>query len=398
VGAVIEPPRITGRYRLGGSAYLVGIVLPVGMFTCIGLIALLHARAQHQLAVSGMFIAIVLGGLALIAAILFAGWRQRQVTEMRLDGTSLTLRSWFGSRQLAYADIAGRRGRYIGRNRRVVRTLLVPVQGAGWPVFIPLGLQTDATFSAWLAQVPDLDQADLHAPSLPQAQRLTLIFKLVSVALALAVLIIPAPPVFVLAAACGVPLAAIALARFSGGLVAVSLANRPGRGPGSALGPIVVSLAFWLRLAGTNPSIMPNADFTGLALGGAVAALLSAAGYVLSETGLQRPGAALVALLSCGVFTYSAAMYLNCCTDTPPPTAYAQRVTDKFTQQGRKSLIHYFGLTRESALRLSSPHTVSAALYDATRIGDEICALAYPGRLGVGWYRLARCDAPAKGY
>jgi hypothetical protein len=393
---MITPPQFPHTYRLTARERSPqSLLVTAGIFAAV----LLLAFARIYTATSGtprhnaspaILVTIGASTLACFIVILL---RTKSRTELRLNRDAIVLRSAFATRILPYANIAGRRQRIIGRER-MPHTLLIPAHGFGGPLVVPWGLDTDAAFTTWLAQLPDLDQMEARAPGIDTARLRARLFNIACLPIAIAIVIYPPLPLALVVLAASLPFAGIALALHSHGLIALTLQRGSGKRPQILAGLLGIAGALIFRAINSNATLLPAPETQTLFLGAAIATLALVSGLVAADRALRAAPAMLITTLLGGIVVFSTVTVANCVTDTGAPNQFGQFVTAKRINQGRKSTNYDITLspTAVDGLRLNQEVSIPAALYRSVKVGDIVCAQVHAGTLGAPWYRIAHCE------
>lgn len=312
----------------------------------------------------------------------------------------------FRSRQISRAEICGRR---MLRTQQGVQTVvLVPKDAAAKTVKLSLILKTDRTFDAWIAQLPDLDQQDVHQSEqqiaetlyqdlMPQ-ERAAKIANLkvlakwvnrVALALTLGALFLPDYHHLAIGILIALPWIAIWLvARFQP-LYRFG-AKRNDAHPDMTLGLMTPGLILMVRALLDAHTL----DWTGpltLAVAGGLPLTCAA---LRVDPWFRRQGA--TAILTC-IFTlaygFGAGFEIDVLADSTKPSIYATQVLGKRISHGSKSTTYYLTVGPWGPISHDDEISVPAARYRATDMGDTICIYLGKGAFKVAWYQVRDCPA-----
>lgn len=134
-------------------------------------------------------------------------------------------------------------------------------------------------------------------------------------------------------------------------------------------------------------------DWRAAAAPAALAALLLAllgAALVAPRVRIALPLVALYCATAGAAYGYGALILADVRLDHAPPQVFETRVADRWISYGRHRSYH-LRLDPFGPRALGVTASVSAGLYNATQVGDTICAADHPGLLRLAWWSIAPC-------
>jgi hypothetical protein len=302
------------------------------------------------------------------------------------------------------------------RAQQGVRTLVpVPDDAATKRLKISLMLKTDATFDAWIARLPDLDQQELDqserdiAETLYQdlmphereakVNRLKVLGKRanqIMIALSIGALFLPDYHHLLIGILIALPWIAVWLVaryqplyRFGG--------RRNDAHPDMTLGLMMPGLLLTARAFLDAHTL----DWSGSLMLAVAGGLPLSAAALRVDPWFRRQR--MTAILTC-IFTlaygFGAGFEIDVLADSTKPSIYATHVLGKRISHGSKSTTYYLTVGPWGPFTHDREIGVSIAQYRATGMGDTVCIYLGKGAFKVAWYQLRDCPAeylPARG-
>jgi hypothetical protein len=323
-------------------------------------------------------------------------------SNLSVDGTRISLRGAFQARTMDLVQVEG--FRTIGATGG---WHLILRSGRG--VFpIPGSFDTDENFTAWINQVPNLDDRDRAAllakieeqeevgarlgdwlAKLERARRRSI--GLFVVALASAVILNVAPvgwlePFAVILMA--TPFAAAYLCWQSPALYAVMKKKSDPRAE-TSFSLIVAGLGLLFSFRGLQViSLRPLIFF--MIIAGLTIAMIN---YQAAKSGSNR-SAFLVILLLSSLYGYSSIMAVNIIFDNAKVMRYSADITGARIS-GDFSKSYYLRVSPWGPVTTETEISVPSSVYIATHFGDVVCFDGSRGRMNAPWYRLVSCSDPS---
>jgi hypothetical protein len=271
---------------------------------------------------------------------------------------------------------------------------------------LPIMWNTDSTWQAWFAAIPDVDaeaakafeaaieaNAELGATpaerqeKLNQARSLARLATWANVGLIVWAYAYPHPYELVLFVLAALPWVAVWVMARSPDLYVLNAPRGSGR---PDLTILLISPGFLLMLRAVRD--VQVLDWQRLLLLAALVAMALMASVVWAiPSARQRLGVLALTLALLMAYGYGAAALGNAVLDqtsgsTYPTTVYGKRVTS--------------GRNRTPTMRLGpwgpratqEEATVPWDVYRSTSVGDKVCVVLHSGAFGVPWYRIAQCQ------
>jgi hypothetical protein len=361
-----------------------------------------------------LWVALQLGSHPVVAvleimacAVLAAGvWMMASALRTRvvLTADAVTVQGAIRTRQMARADIAGRRIVSLQYGQKI--TVLYPKEPRGPQFKLPQSLRTDAAWDAWLQAVPDLDaqqvrelEAEVAAnPELGQtpeerlgrlaaARKLARPFNGVSYGAMLWVFLYPRPYELALLTAAALPWLAIVLAAKSHGLYRLDTQRNDAR-PTLGAAVLLPGVGLLTR-ALTDVGVLDIGR--ALTLAAAVAVLLSWAALV-SSGGLRgrRVRALLLLGFSCA-YGYGTVVLANRMLDGAPGELYRVGVLARHVSRGSRSTTYHLLLDHWGPRSVPNDVAVPRQLYEQAVPGTLVCVHRGPGALTISWFQVSVC-------
>lgn len=320
-----------------------------------------------------------------------------------LSADSIEVRSWWRTKAMRRADIAGWRAQQT-RKRSMV--YLEAKTGSPRMLAVATSVEMDEPFKAWFDSLPNLDkleyersQAEIAADvtlGATEAERLKKLKNARSVAGALYVIALaafmwgcirPTPYLYAIATLAFLPLVPIGISLRYPHLF--KLSTQRGNARPSLLGPValpamVLALRAWFDIPMFEHAMVVGG---GLVVGVALMGILASFNPEFRE---QKRAAIGMALALCA-YAYGALMFANAIFDHGPVQPTVATVRSKHIISG-KSRSYELDLTSVGA-ETDPTVQVSRQFYDSTNVGGMVCVYLRPGALGMPWYRVRDCGA-----
>jgi hypothetical protein len=395
-----EFPRV---YRISTSWRVAWIVMSVALVAICLFLAWFIVRQNHDapnvtlVTGGGLCVVFLLMGVYLIAA----GVR----TKIVLTAGSIALHGALLVRQLARADIAGRRLIKQGNGYNVLH--LVPKDSRGKRLQLSYYLQTDAVLNEWIGGIPDLDAAEAKKSEAallantdlgvtPNERRARLArgrtvaqwFRWATLAIALWGWFYPRPYDLMLVTLALLPWVAIAMVVLSHGLYRFN-SNRNEVNPELATTLLLPGLVLLLR-AIIDASVI---DWEKAVLFAVIAgaSILLVTVLLVTELREQLGAKVVVGLFMCA-YAYGVIVLANVQLDTSEATRFGVQVMEKHVVEGE-------GAGHRLTLSAWGPHTVpenvsvGRSLYEALSVGDTVCVHLMSGAFRISWFTVNTCPS-----
>jgi len=310
--------------------------------------------------------------------------------ELRLEDGAVALRGALWTQRWAVVDIAGRRAEMYGRLVSSPASMVLTRKDAkAGRLVIPPIFVTDAFYDTWLRQFPNLDALDANDQHVEQVRYRTRMLAWFTAAQAVAVGVVPHPPLVVVILLAIIPILAVAVALSCHGLVTMGYQRGSPR-PNMVISLGVAGGVLLFRMATLHAGLLPSPGGRAFVLLLIVAGFLLTLGFVAADRGLRHPRSLLGAALYCFAFVACAALVTNQATDRSSPLIFVQQVTGK-SVTGVRHPTPYLSLVATGPLRFGTPVPVSRRLYDSVEVGQSVCVEVRHGTLGIPWYEIDRC-------
>jgi hypothetical protein len=387
--------RISAGYRtfffiLGGLAVVPG---------CLGV---WYFGTGHEMSSSGQ--AAIMAGLCFLFVLLGAYliiYALRTTVTLRAD--AIVVQGIFTSRTLLRADIASRR---VLPTQYFSTLVLIPRARDQKKLKVGLALRTDAAFTAWLADFPDLDAKELaesqeslavdpdvgfhseeHSQRIARARKLATPLNVVAVVSFFWGYIFPRPYLLVIAILSALPLIALGLLVQSRGIYQAEGRRNDAR-PSLAFVLIFPGVALALRAVLDLNLLQWKPILSATVLLAFVMTLAVAA----ADPGVRRRPAALLPFLLFGAsYGYGLTAQANSLLDNSTPQTFQVAVVGKHISKG-KSTSYYLHLDPWGPQTSATEVTVPASIYSSAVTGQQVCVYLHPGALRIPWYAVAPCS------
>jgi hypothetical protein len=389
--------RVTPFWR-AGITLLAGIFLLGSLAGALGFGVM---AADLGDAPARLIIVFILGLVASLAAFYIANTFKSSIV---LTADRLEIHELWRVRRIPRADIEARRVlRPPNSPAALVLMLKAPNKRK---INLPILWETDSTWEAWFAAIPDVDaqaakafeaavdaNADLGASPAERQQKLNTARTVArfaiwtNVGLIAWAYIYPHPYELVIFVLAVLPWVAVWIMARSPGLYTLNAPRGSGR---PDLTILVISPGFLLMLrAIMDVQIL---DWQRLLLWAAVAAAaLMGAVLWATPSAREKPGTAALTLALILAYGYGVCALGDAVLDRSDGSTYTTRVYGKHITSGRnKRPMMQLGPWGPRAA--ADEVTVSSDVYRSTTVGDTVCVHLHPGAIGVPWYRVTRCQ------
>ena len=396
--------RVSPGWRLFLLAF--GIVFGLGGSAGVGFLVSSFPHDRTGAIWATLFLGAIAAGFAGLGVYAALGALMYRVV---LTGENVELVEPFRSRWLSRTEICGRR---MLRTQQGVQTVvLVPKDSAAKKLKISLILKKDRAFDAWIAQLPDLDQQDVHQSEqeiaetlyqdlMPQERaakiaNLKVLAKWINgivIALTLGALFLPDYHHLLIGILIALPWIAIWLvARFQplyrfGG-------KRNDAHPDMTPGLMTPGLMLMVRALMDAHTL----DWTGpLTLAVAGGLPLTCAALRVDPWFRRQRATAIVTCIFTLAYGFGAGLEIDVLADSSKPSMYATQVLGKRINHGSKSTTYYLAVGPWGPISQDGEISVPAARYRATDTGETICIYLGKGAFKVAWYQVGDCPARSR--
>jgi hypothetical protein len=401
VGSPVFDPSLYPRtYRMSRRQFVLllslgAILLAVGLF-------LAWQIGSSQDAVKRQVLRIVL-------VLFFTGLGLYQIGDVlryrvTLRADSIELTNLFGKRRLARADIGSRR--IEDRDRSISKLVLIPNRKSLRRLKIPLVLTPDSAFEGWIADIPDSEVEELvkHAQemledgalgaspgqrldNIKKRQKTALVATLITLALGVYGLFDPHPYPLVLFMLALFPWAAMLLTAHWRRAYGITGDNEfhphlmvPLLLPGCVLG---LRAVFDVHDLNDWSLLLPTL---------AIAATMSlCAGLALGARGRTRWLYLLVLMPLMAFYGYGSVALANAKLDPATSQVFQTTVQNRSVQVTARHTDWNLQLAPWGPRSEAVNTPVSHALFEDTKVGDQVCVALHPGALGIPWFEVATC-------
>lgn len=394
-------PTLYPRSYRASRGYAIFVNFFSGMIAvggCLGIWFLATAHAKNPFGAAILIVACL--AFVLLGAYNIAATRRYLVT---LRSDAIIVQSVFSSRTLFRTEIAGRRNL---RTQYVSTLLLVPLTPDQKKLKLALLMQRDEAFEAWLADIPDLDEAevaesqkqldadpdlgfssDRRAQQVANAKKTAITLTALTVVAFFWALFFPRAYIPVVSTLILLPLIALGLLIRSRGIYQVEGRRNDAR-PSLALVFLFPGIALWvssmrgLHLLAWKP-ILPVAILIAIGMTVLIAA---------SDDATRKRPLALVPILLFGVaYGYGFTTEMNVLLDRSRAQTFQVVAFDRHVSHG-KSTTYYLDLDPWGPQPVATQVAVPQSLYNATSPGATVCVDLHSGALRIPWYVVGPCS------
>jgi hypothetical protein len=323
-------------------------------------------------------------------------------TSVTLRADAIIVQEVFTCKTLLRADIAARR---VLPTQYVSTLVLNPRASHQKKLKLGLALRTDAAFSAWLADIPDLDAKELgesrkalavdpdlgfnseqRSQAIAHAKQLAKPLNLAAVVSFFWGIIFPRPHLLVVAILSLLPLIALGLLIRSQGIYQVEGRRNDAR----------PSLSLVLIFPGLALAVLTLHDFHLLEWKPilSISALLACAMTLVvarsDASTRQRPVALLPILIFGAFYAFGLIAQANSLLDNSAPQTFQVAVIGKHVSIGKRTS-YYLHLDSWGPQTSVTQVSVPMSLYASTAAGRPVCVYLHSGALRISWYAVAQC-------
>jgi hypothetical protein len=317
-----------------------------------------------------------------------------------LQPDAIVVQEPFTARTLLRSDISGLR---VLPTKYISTLVLVP--RSEHQKKLMLALRSDATFTSWLADFPNLDAEELEqsqndlvldpdlgfesverSRSVVRAKKLSNPLNAAAVIACIWSYLSPRPYSVVIPILSVLPLIALALLARSGGIYQIEGRRNDAR---PSLAPLFIfpALALALRavldlnLLHWKPLLVMSALFATV-----ITLLIAQADRSVG----RRPAALLLISLFAATYFYGLTAEANSLLDHSTPQAFRIAVVGKHVSDD-KSPSYYLHLDPWGPQTSATEVSVPSSLYESTSISQQVCVYLHSGALRIPWYVVAQC-------
>lgn len=321
-------------------------------------------------------------------------------SRVTLTVDAMEIRDLLPPRRIRRDGIAGRR---VLRTQHMNVLVLEPRRRDRRRIKLPLILDLDGAFVAWLDAIPDLDaseearsEAEVLSAREPgrteeeqlarigRARRLARWGTVFATAAAVWGWFLPRPYPLAMAVLAILPWGAVLAAARSRGIIALDERRNEAR-PNLAIPLMLPGIVLFLR-ALLDVRLVDGRS--ALAATAAASTVLTVA-VLAADAGLRRrPWMILVLLLLLGGWGYGAPVEANVLLDGSRAEVFEARVLGKHVSRGRGWTTYDLELGPWGPRRQPEDAAVPREVYDAVEPGDVVLVQAKPGALGMPWFKV----------
>ncbi len=313
---------------------------------------------------------------------------------------------WGWKRELARAEIAGRRQTRVGRHRWLT---IVPIDPQAKPLRLPSGFATDSFFESWIAGLRDLNAEDLKASEaaiagdphygitpqerLERLARARTTMKWVNIgAIVVAAwcLLAPLPYLAAIGAAAFYPVLGAIMVATSGGLVRFGRLTTDAHA-GASAGPVFCAVALALRIYWDVYLV----DWgSALIVGGFVGFVLLALAAILDRSLTRHILVLGIAAFVALVYGIAVLMFADVHLDRSQVEKFQSRILASRVSRGRATS-YFVRLAPWGPQQRADELLVSETLFNRLVPGRFACIGLYDGALAIRWFSIDPCPTAA---